>query len=58
MENFINMDMERYGDYTEYEDDIPKSKSKFLLTIKILVLVSCFSVVGIIAFRLAYWCKY
>jgi len=46
------MDMERYGDYTEYEDDIPKSKSKFLLVMKILVALVCFSVVGIIAFRL------
>lgn len=46
------MDMERYGDYTEYEDDIPKSKSKFLLIMKILVLVVCFSVVGLLAFRL------
>ena len=46
------MDFERYGDYTEYEDDIPKSKNKFLLTIKILILVSCFSIVGFLAFRL------
>lgn len=46
------MDMERYGDYTEYEDDIPKSKSKFLLVMKILVTLVCFSVVGILAFRL------
>ena len=46
------MDMERYGDYTEYEDDIPKSKSKFLLVMKILVMLVCFSVIGIIAFRL------
>ena len=46
------MDMERYGDYTEYEEDIPKSKSKFLLIMKILVTVVCFSVVGILAFRL------
>jgi len=46
------MDMERYGDYTEYEDDIPKSKSKFLLVMKILVALVCFSVVGILAFRL------
>lgn len=46
------MDMERYGDYTEYEDDIPKSKSKVLLLLKILVILVCFSVVGILAFRL------
>ena len=46
------MDMERYGDYTEYEDDIPKSKSKFLFVMKILVALVCFSVVGILAYRL------
>ena len=46
------MDMERYGDYTEYEEDVPKSKSKFVLVLKILVALVCFSVVGIIAFRL------
>ncbi len=46
------MDMERYGDYTEYEDDIPKSKSKVLLVLKILVFLVCFSVVGLLAFRL------
>lgn len=46
------MDMERYGDYNEYEDDIPKSKNKFLLFLKILIIVVCFSVVGFLAFRL------
>ena len=46
------MDMERYGDYTEYEDDIPKSTSKFLLVMKILVATVCISVIGILAFRL------
>ena len=46
------MDMERYGDYTEYEDDIPKSKSKVLLILKLLIGAVCLFVVGVIAFRL------
>ena len=47
------MDMERYGDYTEYEDDIPKGKKNpVILAIKILVLLVCVSVIGIFAFRL------
>ena len=45
-------DMERYGDYTEYEDDIPKSKSKFVLVMKILIAFVCLSVIGILAFRI------
>ena len=46
------MDMERYGDYTEYEDDIPKSKSKVALTLKILIALVCFSVIGVLVFRM------
>ena len=46
------MDMERYGDYTEREEDIPKSKSKVLLIIKILIISVCLLVVGVLAFRL------
>ena len=46
------MDYEKYGDYTEYEDDIPKSKSKTLLILKILIYVVCFAVVGVIVFRM------
>lgn len=46
------MDMERYGDYTEYEDDIPKSKSKFVLFVKIMIAFVCISVIGVIAFRI------
>lgn len=45
-------DLERYGDYNEYEEDIPKSKNPVLLAIKIALIVVCFSVVGLIAFRL------
>ena len=45
-------DMERYGDYTEYEEDIPKSKSKFVLAMKILIAFVCVSVLGVLAFRI------
>ena len=45
-------DFERYGDYTEFDEDIPKSKSPFLFTLKLLVCVVCFGVIGLIAFRL------
>ena len=45
-------DMERYGDYTEYEEDIPKSKSKFVLVMKILIAFVCISVIGVLAFRI------
>lgn len=46
-------DLERYGDYTEYEDDIPKGKKNPVIRIlKILVAVICISVIGIFAFRL------
>ncbi len=45
-------DLERYGDYNEYEEDIPKSKNPVLRALKILVIVVCFFVVGLIAFRL------
>ena len=48
-------DMERYGDYTEYEDDIPKSKSKFVLVMKILIAFVCLSVIGILAFPSITW---
>lgn len=46
------MDMERYGDYTEYEEDAPKSKSKVLLLLKIIIGVVSLIVVGVIAFRI------
>ena len=52
------MDMERYGDYTEYEADIPKSKSKFVLIMKILIAFTCLSVVGVVAFRLVLFNTY
>lgn len=45
-------DLERYGDYTEYEDDIPKKKNAFILFIKIAIAVVCVIVVGLLAFRI------
>ena len=45
-------DLERYGDYNEYEDDIPKSKSKVILVLKILIAAVCVSVIGLFAFRM------
>ncbi len=46
-------DMERYGDYTEYEDDAPKKKSGVVGTIlKVLVAVVCIGVIGLFAFRM------
>ena len=51
-------DMERYGDYTEYEEDIPKSKSKFVLTMKILIAFVCISVLGVLAFRIVLFNTY
>lgn len=46
-------DMERYGDYTEYEDDIPKNrKNPVMLILKILIALVCLSVIGIFAFRM------
>lgn len=45
-------DMERYSDYNEYEDDEPKKKSRVGLVLKILIGLVCFSVVGILAFRI------
>ena len=44
-------DLERYGDYNETEDDVPKEKNPIGLILKILVGVLCIAVVGIIAFR-------
>jgi len=52
------MDMERYGDYTEYEDDIPRSKNPVVLILKILIGVVCFSVIGILVFRMIFFRYY
>ena len=45
-------DYERYGDYNEIDDDGARSGGKFMLVLKIITLVLCATVVGIIVFRL------
>ena len=46
-------DFERYGDYTEYEDDIPKKRTvPIMRVLKILIGVICVGVISIFAFRL------
>ncbi len=51
-------DLERYGDYNEYEDDNPKSKNPVVIIIKILIAVVCFSVIGILVFRMIFFNYY
>ena len=46
-------DIERYSDYTEYEDDIPKGKkSPVMLILKILLAAVTIAIIGIFAFRM------
>ncbi len=45
-------DLERYGDYTEYEDDIPKKRSGIMLFFKIAIAAVCILVVGLLTFRI------
>ncbi len=45
-------DLERYGDYNEYEDDIPKKKTPAMLILKILIAAVCVAVIGLFAFRM------
>jgi len=46
-------DLERYGDYNEYEEDRPRGRgSAALLIIKLLIGAACLFVVGIIGFRI------
>ena len=49
------MDMERYGDYNEYEEDLPKSKNPVLLTIKFLIIAVCLAVAGVLVFRIVFF---
>ena len=52
-------DFERYGDYTEYEDDQPKSRSNIVIRmLKIMIGVVCIGVIGIFAFRLTLFSYY
>ena len=45
-------DYERYGDYDDIEEDLPKSKNPVVITLKIMIFVVCIGVIGIIAFRM------
>ena len=46
-------DIERYSDYNEYEDDIPKGKkTPVMLVLKILLALVAVAVIGIFAFRM------
>ena len=45
-------DYERYGDYNDVEEDLPKSKNPIIIMLKIMIAVICVGVVGIIAFRI------
>ena len=43
-------DMERYGDYNEFDE--PPTKNPVTMVIKAIALILCFTVIGFIAFRL------
>lgn len=45
------MDLERYGDYNEYEFDAPEKKGIVGRILKILIFIVCFGVIGILLFR-------
>lgn len=45
-------DYERYGDYDDIEEDLPKSKNPVIITLKIMIFVVCIGVIGLIAFRM------
>ncbi len=51
-------DFERYSDYTEYEEDIVKGKSRVGLVLKIIAAVVCLGVVGLLVFRLVIFNSY
>ena len=46
-------DLERYGDYNETEDDIPKGKSPVGTILKIFIAIVCIGVVGVLGLRVA-----
>ena len=51
-------DYERYGDYDNTDDDLPKSKSPIILILKILIASICIGVVGLLAVRLIIFNNY
>ena len=51
-------DYERYGDYNDIEDDLPKSKNPVLIILKILTALICIGVIALLAFRLIIFNNY
>ncbi len=45
-------DYERYGDYDDIDEDLPKSKNPVMIMLRIMTAVICVGVISIIAFRL------
>ena len=45
-------DYERYGDYDDIEEDLPKSKNPVVIALKIMIFAVCVGVIGLIAFRM------
>ncbi len=50
--------MERYSDYNDYEIDAPKSKNPVIIAIKLLIGLVCFSVIGVLVFRMIFFNYY
>ena len=46
------MDMERYGDYTEFEDDQPKKKTAVSTLLRVIVAVVCTAVLCVLGLRI------
>lgn len=51
-------DYERYGDYNDTEEDLPKSKNPVVIALKIMIFIICIGVIGIIAFRIVAFNSY
>ncbi len=51
-------DYERYGDYNDTEDDLPKSKNPVVIALKIMIFIICIGVIGVIAFRMIVFNSY
>ena len=51
-------DYERYGDYNDIEDDLPKSKNPVLIVLKIITALICAGVIALLAFRLIVFNNY
>ena len=46
------MDLERYADYNDYDDDAPKKSTPIGLILKIVIAVVCIGVIGVLGFRI------